>query len=490
MNIADRPRRLREIERVIAEGPYADTWESLARYEVPAWYRKAKFGIFIHWGVYAVPAFNNEWYPRNMYVQSSPEYEHHIRTYGPQKEFGYKDFIPLFKAEKFDPDRWAALFEEAGARYVIPVAEHHDGFQMYKSDLSEWNAFDHGPHRDTTGELKAALEKRGIPMGVSSHRFEHWFFLGEGRKFDSDIKDPLKPGDLYWPSMPSPENFNDINSTPAPTPEYCEDWLLRSCELADRFHPPVFYFDWWIHHAALRPYLKKFAAYYYNLAAREGFPAAINYKHEAFPMGCAVPDVERGHFAQVKPYFWQTCTAIAKNSWCYTEQNQYKSPYTLICDLVDVVSKNGAMLLNVGPRADGTIGPEDTAVLLAIGRWLRGNGEAIYDTEVWKIPGEGPTQVEEGHFMEKDVLYTSRDIRFTCRGDRLYATVLSFPADGQVTVETLAGSGPREFLARILDVRALGYEEKPAWRRDEAGLHISAPFIRTDLPVSFRITVA
>ena len=170
MNIADRPRRMREIEKLIAQGPYTDTWESLARYEVPAWYRQAKFGIFIHWGVYAVPAFNNEWYPRNMYVQGSPEYEHHLRTYGPQKEFGYKDFIPLFKAEKFDPEQWAALFEEAGARYVIPVAEHHDGFQMYRSDLSEWNAFDHGPHRDTTGELKAALEKRGIPMGVSSHQ--------------------------------------------------------------------------------------------------------------------------------------------------------------------------------------------------------------------------------------------------------------------------------------------------------------------------------
>lgn len=486
MNIVDRKKRMREIEAMIAQGPYTDTWASLSRYEVPGWYKNAKFGIFIHWGVYAVPAFNNEWYPRNMYAQGSPEYEHHIRVYGPQKEFGYKDFIPLFKAERFDPEAWAALFQEAGAKYVIPVAEHHDGFQMYQSDLSEWNAAEKGPCRDTTQALKAALDARGIPMGVSSHRFEHWFFLGEGRKFDSDIKEPLGVGDLYWPSMPSPENFNDIDSQPAPTEEFCRDWLLRACELADKFHPPIVYFDWWIHHAALRPYLKKFAAYYYNLAAREGFPAAINYKYEAFPFGSAVPDVERGHFAQMKPYFWQTCTAIAKNSWCYTAQNEYKSPRTLICDLVDVVSKNGTMLLNVGPRADGVIGPEDTAVLKAIGGWLKTNGEAIYDTQVWKTFGEGPTQVEEGHFMEKDLEYTAQDIRFTRKEDKLFATVLSFPADGQATVAALAQGG---FLGPILKVEALGFEQAPLWRRDGEGLHIDAPFIRSDLPVSFRITL-
>lgn len=489
MNTANRRQMMEEIDRVIARGPYQDNWVSLSRYEVPAWYRNAKFGIFIHWGVYSVPAFNNEWYPRNMYIQGSPEYEHHIKTYGPHRNFGYKDFIPLFKAEKFDPDAWAALFEEAGARYVIPVAEHHDGFQMYKSDLSKWNAAEMGPCRDTTGELQEALRRRGIPMGVSSHRFEHWFFLGEGRNFDSDIHDPLERGDLYWPSVAGVRDFNDIESQPAPSAAYCEDWLLRCCEMVDRFHPPVFYFDWWIHQTVLRPYLKKFAAYYYNRAAEGGWPAAINYKHDSFIFGSAVPDVERGHFADVKPFFWQTCTAIAKNSWCYTEQNQYKTPYTLVCDLIDVVSKNGAMLLNVGPKADGTIGPEDTAVLRAIGRWLKANGEAMYDTRVWKTPQEGPTRAEEGHFAEKDIQYTPRDIRFTVKEDRLYATVLSFPDDGGVTVEALAQGGAHPFLGVVRDVRVLGYDQAPAWRRDERGLHISAPFVRSDMPVVFRITL-
>jgi len=488
MNTMDRNAMMQEIDRVVAAGPYSDDWASLSQYEVPEWYKKAKFGIFIHWGVYAVPAFNNEWYPRNMYIQGTPEFEHHVKTYGPHKQFGYKDFIPLFKAERFDPDAWAALFEEAGARYVIPVAEHHDGFQMYKSELSEWNAYDKGPHRDTTGELRQALQKRGIPMGVSSHRFEHWFFLGGGRQFDSDIADP-QPGDLYWPSVYMADDFNNPDLTPAPTEEYCRDWLLRCCELVDRFHPPVFYFDWWIHHSVLRPYVKKFAAYYYNRAVQKGFPAAINYKLDTFAFGSAVLDVERGHFAQAKPYFWQTCTAIAKNSWCYTEQNQYKTPYTLVCDLIDVVSKNGTMLLNVGPKADGSIGEEDTAILRAIGKWLRANGEAIYDTHVWRQSGEGPTQIEEGQFTEKDTQYTPADFRFTVKENHLYAIALACPGDGQFTVKALNRRGPGEYLGVIRDVDILGCEQKPQWRQDDQGLHVSAPFVSGDMPVAIRVTV-
>lgn len=487
MNTADRKKMMREIDRVIACGPYRDDWESLSGYETPEWYQAAKFGIFIHWGVYAVPAYRNEWYPRSMYIEGTPEYEHHIRTYGPHKQFGYKDFIPLFKAERFDPDAWAELFAQSGARYVIPVAEHHDGFQMYKSELSDWNAYDKGPRRDTTGELREALRKKGIPMGVSSHRFEHWFFLGGGRRFDSDLPELDKPYELYWPSVDIPDDFNNSTLEPAPTPDYCEDWLLRSCELVDRFQPPVFYFDWWIHHSALRPYLKKFAAYYYNSAAQKGYPAAINYKLDTFPFGSAVLDVERGHFAQAKPFFWQTCTAIAKNSWCHTLQNEYKTPYTLICDLIDVVSKNGAMLLNVGPKADGTIGPEDTAVLRAIGAWLRVNGEAIYGSRVWRTSGEGPTAYAEGSFAEKDIAYTPADIRFTVNRGCIYAAVLAWPADGNVTIQAMNKGGAQEFQGLVRDVSILGYSEKPAWSRDAGGMHVSAPFVKSGLPVVVRI---
>ena len=188
---------LKKIDEVIAKGPFTDSWESLSHYKVPEWYQDAKFGIFIHWGVYSVPQFDSEWYSRNMYIQGSKAYEHHIATYGKQSEFGYKDFIPMFRAENFDPDKWAELFEKAGAKYVVPVAEHHDGFQMYKSEISHWNAYAMGPKRDVLGELTESCKKRGMENGASSHRVEHWFFMGHGKEFDSDVKEPMERGDFY-----------------------------------------------------------------------------------------------------------------------------------------------------------------------------------------------------------------------------------------------------------------------------------------------------
>ena len=176
----DRKKYLAEIENVIQKGRFKDSWDSLFNFTPPGWFSNAKFGIFIHWGVYSVPAFKNEWYSRNMYIQGSEEFKHHIATYGEHKKFGYKDFIPMFKAEKFNADEWAELFKTAGARYVVPVAEHHDGFQMYKSELSRFNAYEMGPKRDVLGELKTAFEKQGLILGASSHRVEHWFFMGHG----------------------------------------------------------------------------------------------------------------------------------------------------------------------------------------------------------------------------------------------------------------------------------------------------------------------
>lgn len=193
----DMKKALQNIDDVIEKGPYKDTWASLSSWQTPKWYQKAKFGIFIHWGVYSVPAFDSEWYPRNMYIEGSKVYEHHIKTYGAHKDFGYKDFIPMFKAEKFDSNAWAALFKKAGAKYVVPVAEHHDGFQMYRSNISHWNAYEMGPKRDIVGELKAAVEAQGMTLGVSSHRIEHWFFMSNGKKFESDMPQNPDRDDLY-----------------------------------------------------------------------------------------------------------------------------------------------------------------------------------------------------------------------------------------------------------------------------------------------------
>ena len=482
---------LAKIDSVIENGKYKDTWESLSQYRVPDWYKDSKFGIFIHWGLYSVPAYGSEWYSRNMYIKDSWEYKHHIETYGAHKDFGYKDFIPMFKAEKFSADEWCDLFKQAGAQYIVPVAEHHDGFQMYKSEVSKWNAYDMGPHKDIVGELSESACRHGIVNGASSHRVEHWFFMSHGKEFESDITDDEKYGDFYYPAMPEP-NHQDLFSKPTPTKEFLDDWLVRCCEIVDRFQPKIIYFDWWIQHSAVKPYLKKFAAYYYNRAEEWG-GGVINYKHDAFMFGCAVVDIERGQFADAKPFIWQTDTAVAKNSWCYTENNDYKSPREIICDLVDIVSKNGRLLLNIGPKADGTIPDEDRHILLEIGKWLSVNGEAIYGSAVWRYAAEGPTKVEEGQFADgNDKNYTSRDIRFTVNNGCLYATVLSYPENGEVCIESLREADASRlplFHGIIKDVGVLGFSEKPEFKRDEKGLHIKTNTVKSEYPVVFKIKV-
>ncbi|MBC7812691.1 MAG: alpha-L-fucosidase, partial [Burkholderiales bacterium] len=380
------------------QGPFEATWESLKQYQVPDWYQDGKFGIFIHWGIYSVPAFGNEWYARNMYREGSPEFEHHVKTYGPQSQFGYKDFIPQFTGENFDADQWVQLFKEAGARFVVPVAEHHDGFAMYDSALSDWTAAKLGPRRDIIGELAASTRKHGLVFGASSHRAEHWWFYDGGRKFESDVQDPAYD-DLYGPAVTaSPPSFDhadwrSLDWKPRPDAKFLEDWLARTIELVDKYQPQLLWFDWWIEQVIFQPYLQRFAAHYYNRAAEWGLGVAINHKHQAFPEGTAIYDIERGQLKGIRPAFWQNDTAVAKTSWGYIHSQDYKNASDVIGDIVDVVSKNGAMLLNVGPKPDGTIPEPDVEILRAIGRWLAVNGEAIYNSRPWQIYGEGPTEV-------------------------------------------------------------------------------------------------
>ena len=465
------------IRQVAAQGPFQPNWESLKAYQIPQWYQDAKFGIFIHWGVYAVPAFGSEWYPRNTYLQDTPEFKHHVETYGPQDKFGYKDFIPLFKAEHFDPAAWATLFKEAGARFVMPVAEHHDGFAMYDTALSEWSAAKMGPKRDVVGELAQAVRAQGMVFTASSHRAEHWWFFDGGRQFPSDVQDPANEG-LYGPAQPKES---------VPDEAFLEDWLARTCEIVDKYKPQIVWFDWWIEEPFWKPYLQLFAAYYYNRAAEWGLGVAINYKNQAFEEGTAVFDVERGQLSGIRPLLWQNDTAVGKNSWGYVADMDYKTPADIITDLVDIVSKNGALLLNVGPRPDGTIPEGDQSILREIGKWLGVNGEAIYGSRVWHVFGEGPTEIAEGMFTDtKRAPFTGEDIRFTVQDDTLYAIALAWPGEA-LTVKTLASGA--EGAGGVMAVTLLGHDGPLPFDQTGDGLRVTLPPLPVgDYAFAFKIT--
>jgi len=472
---AERAALLKQVDDVNQQGPFRPDWESLQRYEVPDWYKDAKFGIFIHWGVYSVPAFSNEWYPRNMYEPGFDAYKHHLATYGPQDKFGYKDFIPMFKAEHYDPAAWADLFKRSGARYVVPVAEHHDGFAMYDSGLSDWTAAKMGPHRDVIGELGKAVRAQGLHFGVSSHRVEHDFFMGVGRKIQADVNDPqyaafygpAQTGVFTW-GTPVGNDFTYVSSA------WTNDWLARGAELVEKYHPDIVYFDWWIGQSSIRANLARFAAFYYNRSQKYGdHVGVINYKDYAMQEHSAVLDLERGQLGDIRPLYWQTDTSVSNKSWGYIKDDTFKSPESVIDQLIDIVSKNGNLLLNIGPRSDGTIPDEVQRVLLDVGAWLSVNGEAIYGTRPWRAYGEGPTKVAAGSFHDTDTArYTAEDFRFTAKNDGIYAIGLVWPTKGEAVIHSLAKTVGTE---PVQSVALVGSDAKLRFEQHADGLHVQLP---------------
>ncbi len=468
---------LEHVDEINRNGPFRPDWESLGSYEVPDWYKDAKFGLFIHWGVYSVPAFGNEWYPREMYQPGSEEYQHHLATYGPPDKFGYKDFIPSFRAERFDPQAWALLFKEAGAKYVVPVFEHHDGFAMYDCGLSDWTAANMGPHRDLMGDLARAVRQEGLHLGASSHRVEHDFFLGVGRAVRSDVNDPQFAA-FYGPAHPwmeNPESTPLSNDFTFVSKAWTDDWLARSAEIVEKYHPDVMYFDWWIGQPSVRPALARFASFYYNSQIQKtNSPGVINYKEFAMQQNSGVLDIERGQLSGIRPLYWQTDTSVSNRSWGYIENDTFKSPEFIVHQLIDIVSKNGNLLLNIGPRSDGTIPDQVQQVLREIGAWLNLNGEGIYGTRPWRIYGEGPTKVIEGSFHDTDTRpYTPEDFRFTTRGDTLYAIELAWPKNREAVIHSMAmgivGEKPVESVELLGTAAKLNFQQKPD------GLHIQLP---------------
>ena len=474
---------LKEADRQANDGPFRPDWESLRHYEIPQWYKDAKFGIFSHWGVYSVPSAESEWYPRNMYKPEEGAYKDFQKRFADpaQKDaLGYKDFIPKFKAEKWDPAVWASLFKEAGAQYVVPVAEHHDGFSMYDSGLSDWTAVKMGPKRDVIGELAKEVRAQGLHFGLSSHRAEHDFFFDGGRDIRSDVNDP-RYASLYGPAHKQVEGHTNggmMDDWTYVSPAWTADWMARMTELVEKYKPEIVYYDWWIGQPNFRSRVQEFDAFYYNFAAAHGYTGVVNFKNYAMDWKSAVRDFERGQLASIEPDHWQTDTSISKLSWGYIENDQYQPPEFLVHQLIDIVSKNGNLLLNIGPKPDGTIPDQIQTTLKAMGVWLKANGEAIYGTTPWKVYGEGPTKVIEGAFHDQDTKpYTTEDFRFTQKGNTLYAIGMACPADaasGSAAIHALGSDKDAKGIT-FDSVELVGSSEKLTWKQEPDALNVKLP---------------
>jgi alpha-L-fucosidase len=446
--------------QVGAGGRYLADWESLKKHnEAPHWFRDAKFGIYFHWGVYSVPAFGDEWYPRNMHMKDRPEYKHHIDTYGGPSEFGYHDFVPMFKAEKFNADEWAELFRQAGACFAGPVAEHHDGFSMWASDVNPWNAKDVGPKRDVTGELAAALRKRGMRLITTFHhaRSRVWYPRIKG-----------------WPTTSDDPKLRVLYGN-MPRDEFLELWKGKLLEVIDGYQPDIIWFDSKVDSVPDK-YLTEFLAHYFNKARQWHKEVVVTYKEQDLPREIGVEDLEKGRQNRITEHTWLTDDTISLGSWCYTNDLRIKSTRYVLHVLIDIVSKNGQLLLNISPKADGTIPANQQEVLLGIGEWLGKYGQAIYGTGPFVVFGEGPTRLKTGgEFAREKLQYKPEDIRFTIKGNTVYAIQLGWPgAKSETLLESFSKKHRLDSL-RIRGVRMLGSEEKIAWSLLEDGLVVTTP---------------
>ncbi|MAV25665.1 MAG: hypothetical protein CMQ05_06040 [Gammaproteobacteria bacterium] len=465
---------------------YVPDWRSLANHNTPQWLRNGKFGIYTHWGVYSVPACgpNGTWYAFNMYRPGNNQAEFHEQTYGPASQFGYKDLIPKFTGEKFDADEWAELFLSSGARFAGPVAEHHDGFSMWDSQVNPWNAAKMGPKRDVTGELSRACRDRGLRFMVALHHAEQWWFYPHWRN-DCDVSDPAY-ADLYGPLHnvdgfgPEHQDKHDWPMQDLPSRAFLDIWREKIDELIEGYEPDLMWFDFGIRFIP-EIYKQRFLADFYNKEAEWGKELAVTYKAHDFAPGSAIADYELGRMDQLTYYDWVTDTSVDdQGAWSYVADAGFKKVRTLVHNLVDNVSKNGYLLLNVGPRADGSIPEGARECLQGIGDWLRINGEAIYETTPWLSFGEGPTEMSAGGMFseENEVEYTSEDIRFTCRGDVLYATFLGWP-EHKATIRFARGPGAGAlkniYPDEISSVRMLGVDRELRWSMTDSGLVIDVP---------------
>lgn len=472
-------------------GPFSADPASLSKYGTPDWFRDAKFGIWSHWGPQSVPRAG-DWYARNMYIYGTEQYKHHLQHYGHPSKSGYKDIIPLWKAEKFDPDALMALYKKAGARYFVSMGVHHDNFDLWDSRYHEWNAVRMGPHRDIVGDWQKAARKAGLRFGVSEHLGASYAWYAPSHGFDQiwpmlgvdyDGADP-KYASLYHPAHNQP--YRNSSTWYTTDTRFQQQWFNRISDLLTHYQPDLLYSDGGIPFGTVG---RTLVANFYNAnMARHGGKLEAVYNHKDMGSGeflreAGVQDVERGVMNGIQPLPWQTDTSMG--DWFYSEGYKYKTTQDVVYMLADIVSKNGNLLLNVVQYPDGSLPPESRQFLDEMAGWMKVNGEAIYGTRPWKIFGEGPTNLEGGAFKE-NASYTASDIRFTTRNGALYAITLGEPK-GQVRIASL-GKHAAIDTRPVKSVALVGASEALRWKQQDDALVIDVP-ARLPSPIasSFKI---
>jgi alpha-L-fucosidase len=497
-------------EENILKGKFKPTWESLQQYTTPDWFRNAKFGIWAHWGPQCQPEFG-DWYAREMYMEGHPKYNYHVEKYGHPTQFGFKDVINGWKAENWNPEELVSLYKNAGAKYFMALANHHDNFDLYNSKYHKWNSTNIGPKKDLIGGWEKAARKNGLQFGVSVHAAHAWSWYETSQRFDKtgtyanipyDGKLTKKDGkgkwwqgydpqELYVQNHSLSENSADNNGihkqwnwgngVNIPSASYCKKFLNRTINLINQYNPDLIYFDdtalplWPISDDGL-----KIAAHFYNKSLKEkGAVEAVIFGKilDEQQRKCMVWDIERGQSNNIEPLPWQTDTCIG--SWHYNktifDNHKYKSSKTVIHTLVDVVSKNGNLCLSVPVKGDGTIDSDERKIVEEIGDWMKINSECIYDTRPWKIFGEGPALEKvaalsaQGFNEGKGKPFTNEDVRFTIKENMLFAIFLGWPEQPQQIVKAvttassveLLGYGKLEFIVSSDGLKVNLPQQKP-----------------------------
>ncbi|MBA4197411.1 MAG: alpha-L-fucosidase [Chitinophaga sp.] len=490
-------------------GPFLPTWDSLAEYQVPEWFRDAKFGMWAHWGSQCQPE-RGDWYAREMYIEGSDKYKFHCEKYGHPSKFGFKDVINEWKAEKWNPEEIVSLYKNAGAKYFMALANHHDNFDLFKSKYQKWNSVNLGPKKDIIGGWAKAAKHNGLPFGVSVHSAHAWSWYETSQRADKNGSmagiaydgkitaaagkgtwwEGYDPQELYAQNHPLSENSQDNNvihrqwnwgnGVTPPSKAYCENFYNRVTELIDKYGPELIYFDdtalplWPVSDAGLR-----IAAHLYNTSIKKhGNLRAVIYGKilNEQQRKCMVWDIERGQSNQIEPLPWQTDTCIGV--WHYDrrvyDNNRYKTATTVIHTLADVVSKNGNLLLNIPLRGDGSIDEKSKKVVEEIGAWMKINSESIFATRPWKIFGEGPAMKNAAPlsgqgFNEGKIKFTAEDIRFTTKGNTLYAILLGIPNTPQLLIQSLATGN------KVEHAKLLGYDGNLTFNQTNEGLKVNLP---------------